>query len=204
MARVKDIQEYYEKMYELYPTVPKEDIRRILQYGYKSLYLHNSYGGDVVIRRKDFWFYSGRMMKDSLKWFNYYKKKMSIKLRVMHKRKKIPWDGYYYFGLSERQYNDYLNQKKRRGRPKKRFKFSKVFLFKIYDECSISQSNNVAIFKIPMPIDLGYNLYKEELNTDKAECILVRNPLKFEDILLSVYDYGYISDLKRKYKTKTK
>jgi hypothetical protein len=36
--------------------------------------------------------------------------------------------------------------------------------------------------------------------TDKAELILVREPLKLEDILLSIYDYEFITDQKRKYK----
>nr|DAG88912.1 MAG TPA: hypothetical protein [Crassvirales sp.] len=40
-------------------------------------------------------------MKDSLKWFDYYKRKMRTKLRVMYKRKQIKWDGYYYFALSK-------------------------------------------------------------------------------------------------------
>ena len=127
MAKEKSIQDYYEKMYELYPTVPKEDIRRILQFGWKSLYLHNSYGGDVLIKRRDFWFYTGSLMNDSLKWFNYYIKKMIVKLRVMYKRKQIPWNGYYYFALSQNQYEEYLSQKNRRGRPKKKFTFSNIF-----------------------------------------------------------------------------
>jgi hypothetical protein len=95
-------------MYEMYPTIPKEDIRRILQYGWKSLYLHNSYGGDVLLKRRDFWFYSGSLMKSSLKWFNYYIRKMIVKLRVMYKRKQISWNGYYYFALTKNQYEEYL------------------------------------------------------------------------------------------------
>ena len=49
---------------------------------------------------------------------------------------------------------------------------------------------------------MGFTNYKEQLITDKAELVLVREPLKLEDILLSVYDYEYISDEKRKYKRK--
>lgn len=196
----KTIQDFYEKMYEEYPTIPKEDIRRILQYGYKSLYLHNSYGGDVLINRLGFWFYCGSLTNNSVKHFHYYKRKMRVKLRVMYKRKHIPWDGFYYFALSEDQYNEYLNQKNRRGRPKKKFKFSKVVLYKIYDECNIAESGKVAIFKIPYVLEKNYTDYKEELVTDKAELVLKREPLTFEDILLSTYNYQFISDDKRKYK----
>lgn len=198
----KSIQDYYEKMYELYPTLPKSDIKRILQYGWKSLYLHNSYGGDVLINRQGFWFYCGQLMGNSVKWFEYYKRKMRIKLRVLYKRKQIPWNGYYYFALSQPQYEEYLGQKNRRGRPKKKFTFNNHVLYKIYDECNITESGKVAIFRIPMPLDLGFTTYKEQLITDKAELILVRDPLKLEDILLSVYDYEYLSDDKRKYKRK--
>ena len=64
------------------------------------------------------------------------------------------------------------------------------------------QQNTVA--GIPWPLDMGFTNYKEQLITDKAELILVREPLKLEDILLSVYDYEFITDQKRKYKnTKT-
>jgi hypothetical protein len=55
-----------------------------------------------------------------------------------------------------------------------------------------------------MPIDLKETFYKEKIVTDKAELILVRNPLKLEDILLSVYEYEFIIDKERKYKRKQK
>lgn len=196
----KSIQDFYEKIYEEYPTVPKEDIKRILQYGWKSLHLHNSYGGDTLINRQGFWFYCGSLMNDSLRYFNYYKRKMVVKLRVMYKRKNIQWDGYYYFALSENQYKEYLNQKNKKGRPKKKFKFSKIVLYKIYDECSIVESGKVAIFKTPYLIDKGFTDYKGEFITDKAELVLERNPLTFNDILLSNYNYQFITDQKRKYK----
>lgn len=200
--KVKTIQDYYQKLFELYPTLPKQDIKRIALYGWKSFYLHNSYGGDVLLNRQGFWFYTGQLMNDSLKYFEYYKRKMKIKLRVMFKRKKIQWDGYYYFALTENQYLEYLKQKNKKGRPRKNFTFSKVILYKIYDECSIVESNKVAIFRIPMPIDLGFTIYKEDLVTSNSELILERSPLKFNDILLSNYNYQFISDNLRKYKSK--
>ena len=46
-----------------------------------------------------------------------------------------------------------------------------------------------------MFVERGFIIYKEELITDKAELILVREPLKFQDILLSNYDFKV--DIKR-------
>ena len=37
----KTIQDYYEAIAAEYPEIPIQDIKRILQYGWKSLYLHN-------------------------------------------------------------------------------------------------------------------------------------------------------------------
>lgn len=202
MAKQKTIQDYYDQIYKEYPTVSKSDIKKILQYGFKSLYLHCSYGGDVLLNRLGFWFYCGQLTNNSIRWFEYYKRKIKIKLRVLYKRKQIPWNGYYYFALSENQYNDYLSQKNKKGRPKKNFTFSHVVLYKIYDECNITESGKMAIFKIPMSIDLGFDYYKEKMITDKAELVLVRPPLKLEDILLSVYDYEFITDEARRYKHK--
>ena len=192
MAVIKTIQDYYEKLYEEYPTIPKEDIRRICLFGIKSLNIHNNYGGDVLISRKGFWFYCGQLMNNSLHYFNYYKKKMRVKLRIMYKRNNIPWDGYYYFALSENQYNNYLEQKNKKGRPRKNFTFSKIVLYKIYDECSIAESNKVAIFRIPYSSEFGLSLFKNELITDKAELVLERNSLTFNDVLLTNYNYQFL------------
>lgn len=188
-------------MFAKYPDIPKRDIKRILQFGWKSWYLHNSYGGDVLVASPSLWFYSGRLMKDSLKWFQYYKRKMKIKLRVIYKRKKIEWDGYYYFALTTKQYQAYLDaQHTGRGRPKKNFIFNHVFMYKIFDECSVLESSCVAIFRIPSTWDRGFCFYTPKLKTGEAELILTRNPLKFKEILLSEYDYQFISELQPKKK----
>ena len=200
MAIQKTIQDYYDKMFELYPTLPKSDIKRILQYGWKCFHNYNSYGGDTLITRNGLWFYCGSLTNNSLKWFRYYKAKMCRKLRFMYMRKRIPWNGYYYFALSQNQYDEYLSQKNRRGRPRKKFTFTNKVLYKIYDECNIKESAKVAIFRIPWILDMGFIQYKEKLVTDKAELILVREPLKFQDVLLSVYSYEFITDNKRMYK----
>ena len=117
---------------------------------------------------------------------------MRTKLRVMYKRKKIKWDGYYYFGLSEERYAEYVNSKKRRGRPRKYYEFGKVILYKVWDECSIAESGLKYFFKIPYPIDMGFTFYTDNLKTKEAEFILEREPLKFSDILVFNNDYDFI------------
>lgn len=97
----KSIKDYYDELYSLFPTVSRADINRILNFSWKSLYLHNSYGGDTLVTDRNLWCYIGNLKKDSLKHFYYYIRKLTVKLRVLYKRKKRQWDGYYYFALSD-------------------------------------------------------------------------------------------------------
>ena len=191
---LKKVQDYYDQLFALYPTLPKRDIKRIMQYGLKSFLLHNNYGGDVLLQNRNLWLYCGKLMVDSVKYFNYYKSKMITKLRINHKRLNIPWDGYYYFSLYKYQYNNYQQQKNKRGRPKKHFSYGNVVLYKYFDECNLRNSGAVAIFRIKLPADFGLSLYKVDFKTDKAEFVLERKPLTFNDILISNYKYQFITD----------
>lgn len=190
--QVKTVKDYYEQMYEMFPEVPKKDIQRILKYGWKSLYLHNSYGGDTIITDSSFWSYIGTLRKNSLKHYMYYIKKLTIKLRVLYKRNKIPWDGYYYFALTDNQYEEYIKQKNKKGRPKKHFKYGNQVLYKILDECKIQEYNRKYIFRIPYISDLGLSFYKQDLTSDKAELIITRDVQKFKDILVSNNNYEFL------------
>ncbi len=194
----KTINDYYEQIYAEFPTVPKSDIKRILQYGYKSLQLANSYGGDVTLERGNFWFYCGRLFKSALDHFNYYKKKLKVKLRVLYKRNSIAWDHYYYFSLYQSAYDQYKSQIKKRGRPRKKFTFHNIVLRKIYEECLIEDTNGVAIFRVPMLGDLGFSKFYPEFTTDKLELVTEKETTKMKDILTSNYDYQIIKN--RKYK----
>lgn len=191
---LKKVQDYYEQLFELYPDIPKRDIKRIMQFGLKSFLMHNNYGGDVLLQSPTMWLYCGKLMTDSVKYFEYYKRKMVTKLRICHKRFEIPWDECYYFGLYESQYNEYLQQKNKRGRPKKHFKYGNVVLYKFFDECNLRNSGAVAIFKISLQADFGLSLYKPNFESDKAELVLERSPLTFKDILASNYNYQFVTD----------
>ncbi len=191
---LKKAQDYYEKLFDLYPEIPKQDIKRIMQFGLKSFLLHNNYGADVLLSSPNLWLYCGMLMKDSIKYFNYYKRKMITKIRIQHKRLNIPWDGYYYFSLTKTQYEKYLNQKNKKGRPKKIFEFNNIILYKLFDECNLRNSNAVAIFRISLPSDFGSSIFKKEFKTDKAELILEKKPLTFKDILASNYKYQFVTN----------
>ena len=190
--QIKTVNDYIESIHEKFPEVQIQDIKRICTFGFKSLYLHNSYGGDTLIKDNDLWCYIGRLTNNSVKHFNYYANKLALKIRILYKRKKIQWDGYYYFALTESQYQNYLSQKNKRGRPKKYFDFGNVMIYKILDECKVREHAHKYIFKFSIGSDFGFRYYKKNLKTDNAELIIERDPLKFEDILVSNNEYEVI------------
>lgn len=185
----KTISDYYSQIYEMFPLINKADINRILNFCWKSLYLHNSYGGDTVLSQKGFWCYIGNLKKDPLKHFYYYIRKLTVKLRVLYKRKKIDWDGYYYFALSDSQYSNYISQKNKKGRPRKNFNFGSAYLYQILDECKINEHYKRYIFRVPFIARVKQKFFIKELISKDAELIITREPLKFKDILIHENKY---------------
>ena len=188
----KTIKDYYEQVYAAFPDIEQSDINRILTFTLRSLYLHNSYGGDTCISYRNFWCYIGHLKKDPQQHFFYYLRKLAVKLRVLYKRKRIKWDGYYYFALSEEQYQNYLAQRKKRGRPRKYFTFGTVYLYQIFDECKINEYYKEYIFRIPVITILTMKRFVRNLVSDKAELIVTRKPLRFKDILIYDNEYEFL------------
>lgn len=182
--QIKTYKDYLDDLQDLYPHIDKKDLEKIMNYQFRQLYLHNSYGGDTLIQDRELWMYIGFLRRDSVSFFNYYVKKLCRKIRILYKRKKMKWDGYYYFVLTINQYEEYLQQKNKKGRPKKYFKLKNIFLYRIYDECRIRQWAHRYVFKIHSPYDLGFLKYYKEVELENPELIEVRNPLKFKDILV--------------------
>ena len=98
---IKTIDDYVERLKEKYPLISEKDIRRIIKFGWRSIYLSNIFGGDVCLKDNNVWMYIGYLRRDSLQHFKYYVRKLALKLRILYKRKKIKWDGYYYFALRD-------------------------------------------------------------------------------------------------------
>lgn len=185
------ISDYYEQMFELFPKVPQSDIKKILSFSWKSVYLHNSYGGDLLVKDKTMWCYFGQLKKSPLQHFHYYIMKLIKKIRVLYKRKKIPWNGYYYFALTDTQYEQYLQQKKTKGRPRKSFDFGSVCIYQILDECRLSECGKKYIFRISQISTVKLKYFVQNLKAN-AELIEVRPPLKFKDILVCENEYEFL------------
>lgn len=188
----KTLKDYLQQIYSMFPRVPQIDIDKILKFSWRSIYIHNSYGGDTLISGKGIWYYIGKLKKNPLDHFHYYIKKLTVKLRVLYRRKKIEWNGYYYFALSESQFQTYKSQINKKGRPKKYFNYGNVYLYQLLDECKINEYYKQYIFRIPLISRLKIKQYTKELVSDKAELIITRSPLKFKDILIYDNEYEFL------------
>lgn len=193
-GKVKTINDYFEQLYQEFPKIKKGDIRVMIKFAWRMLYLCNYNRCDTVVSstKYDFWFLIGSLTRNSVTHYNYYKHRMKSKIRFLYKQKKRVWDGYYYFGLHRDEYEEYKSQIKSVGRKKKWFVFKKKVLFKIQDEANLNYDGAVCIMRIIPPTHLGYSYYKEELKCAYPEIVMEREPLKLKDILVTSNNYKYI------------
>lgn len=167
------IDDYVDKVAEKFPTIPKKSIRRILEFGSRSFYAHAYYGADALLKAPYFTLYCGRLFADNLIFHKYWCIKMRIKLRFQYAKRKTPYSGYYYFGLTDEEYAEYKKQFKSKTKRRQKFTFKNLFLYKILNECLIYR-HRTHFFKVEMPED-KFSLFKEEFTIRQFEYLGKRN-----------------------------
>ena len=112
--KIKTIDDYVDAVCELHPELSREEIKRILIYGWKMILQYVSFGNDIQILSNKFFLFIGRIPNSALAVFNTYCYKLAKRIQYMFRRTKSKWDGYYYFSRTENQYIDYLKQSKKK------------------------------------------------------------------------------------------
>ena len=189
---MKNVNDYIPKLQEMFTKVKKQDIERMVKYGWRMFYFYNLRGCDTLIesQKHKFWMYCGKMFCDSKHHYNYYKKHLRRKLRVMFIKKKKQWDGYYYTALNEEEYNQLIIKK---GRPRKYYKYNNKISFKIFGEAKLYYSSEKCIIKFKYVSDMGWDFYKDEIKISNPEIVLVRNsPDTFKDIMIQNNKYDIL------------
>lgn len=189
-------EKYYEKVKEKFPDLTYKEIDTIVKFGLRSLFINCGYGGDILLKSPYFTMYIGKFFKDKLLFFKYKILKESIKLRIKYKRSKKQFDGYYYFGLDDKQFDEYLNNfrntglgNKSKGKRRTKITFYNIKAFKLLDECLL-HSFNKHIFKLKFNEDVGFTFFKKEYSTYNAEYILRKKDSKWESIEYTKTRYG--------------
>ena len=162
------IDDYLDKVAERFPTIPRKSLRRIMEFGSRSFYMNTYYGGDILLKSKYFTLYCGRIFKDNLSFYPYWKLKFRIKHRLKYIRNKTKYSGYYYFGLTEDSYEKYKSAFKSKTKRRQKFVFNDIYLYKILDEC-ILHTQYKYFFKLPVKTESNFCVHLDELITRDAE-----------------------------------
>jgi len=170
---IRQPSDYYGKVKERFPDLSSTEIKKIVDFGLKSFYRHNLIGGDVLLKSRDIIVYSGKVFASNLVFYHYWRIKHKIKLRFKHRSEKPKFNGEYYFGLTQREFEEYCgNFKNKKTNPKLSFK--NVYLYKILDECFLDRAKR-HFFVYYITQDLGYSHFIKELETKKYKYTHKRN-----------------------------
>ena len=185
--KITKVNDYVDSVHEKFPELSREDVKRILVYGWKMIIQYVRAGNDVsMLTNKEFMFI-GKIPSSGLSVFKNYCYKLSRRIAYMFQRTKSQWDGYYYFTRSENQYIDYLSQKNRKYKI-----FKNVFLYKLLEEVKIKYPSAPYIFRLKEERTGWMNKYYDEIKTQNAELIIIRDPLNMHDVMTSENKFKYI------------
>ena len=165
---------YYDAIIEQWPELTYKQVDKIIKHGLSSLYLYNLYGGDVLLRNNYYTMYFGKLFNDNRVFYKYWQLKWKIKLRLKYKRAKTKYNGYYYFGLRENEFEEYKSKIKPTGRRREIFEFKNLMLYKLLDECLLRRDYK-HIFRIKFPEDCGFTMFKREWVARDFDYIYKRN-----------------------------
>lgn len=170
--KVRHVEDYYDKIKEKFPHLEMWEIEKILYHGFQSLFTLNSFGADVCIRSDNFTMYFGKLFNKKDLWWKYYYIKWKIKLRINYLSKKLVWDGNYYFGLTNDEYNTLIPKKS--GRYKNKITFPTMRAFKIKEEAYLNPTIKY-LFRLTGEKDKGLTFYEKNYSTRNIELIAVRD-----------------------------
>lgn len=182
------INDYVKAVHEKFPELTEYEVKRILTYGWKMIIQYVCSGNDIMINTTKEFVFFGYIHRDMLKTFQIYCTKLARRIRYMFKKTYSQWDGHYYFARTEKQYQDYLSQHRKKIKT-----FKDVFLYKLLEEVKIDNHNSQYIFRLSEDKMSRMKKYYPELKTKEAELIIVRDPLKMGDILTSQNKFKYIN-----------
>lgn len=187
MAKITNVNDYVDVVHQQFPELTKEEVKKILSYGWKMILQYKSFGNDIQILSPNFFFFIGIIPSSALAAFNTYCYKLAKRIQYMFRRTNSKWDGYYYFARTQEQYIDYLNQSKKTYKT-----FKNVLLYRLLDECKVKEHNKFYIFRLKEDKTAWNRKLYKEIRTKNAELIIIRDSLNMKDLMTSQNKYKYI------------
>ena len=102
--------DHLKEVYEEFDQVDEVSIRAIVRHGLSRLAFFKTNGVDIFLANKqeDLYYYMGDHTDTRVDHQTKKDKKHRKKLRILHSLRKLPYEGYYYVGLTEEQQATYL------------------------------------------------------------------------------------------------
>lgn len=174
------VDDYLDKVAEKYDKIPKDILKRVIEYGLRSYYRISLMGGDILLKSPYFTAYTGKQYHpDKGYYFGKYKNiKKKIKYRIQYARKRTKYSGYYYFGMTEDQYKKYKEYLGKSGKRGEKVRFERLFIYKIFNEV-FDISYLTRFFRVEIPEEKGYKLWFDKIETNKFDYIGKKIDKKF-------------------------
>lgn len=170
------LKDYLDQIYAEFPDLPQKTIVGILEHGYRDFYTLNNRGADIIIRNTrlyPFTAYFGKLFLNEDLRARYFMLKYKIKVRLKYQleRRTKPWDGYYYFGLTQEEYDKLIPKKS--GRIKQKIDFGKRVICKAKRESCFLQKIKY-VYRIPWPQEETMIIFLDKLETRNIELVGTR------------------------------
>lgn len=177
---VRKVEDYIDKVAEKYDKIPKDVIKKVIDFGLRAYYRINSMGGDVLLKSPYFTAYTGKLFHpDKAYDFGKYRQtKLMIKNRIQYVRKNKKYSGYYYFGMTEEQYAKYKEYLGKTGRRREKVKFEKLYIYKLFEEVFNIQYFT-RFFRVEISEEGYFKEWKDELTVKNFDYIGKRINKKF-------------------------
>lgn len=161
---IKTISDYIDDVQKDFPELSKTEVRDILNYGFRVFYDRTRKGCDIKIGCKDYKAWCKRMVPPE-RILEYKREVNDRKLHTMWRGRR-EFEGFYYFTLSDKEFNDLGPEKLTTS---KEITFPKLYLYKLKEECHIHRHKKRHWFRLEYPLDVGWFMYKENYKTNKYE-----------------------------------
>lgn len=176
----KKVDDYIDKVAEKYDKIPKDVIKKVIDFGLRAYYRINAMGGDILLKSPYFTAYTGKFFHpDKVYDFGKYRlTKLMIKNRIQYIRKNKHYSGYYYFGMTEDRYAEYKDYIGKTGKRHEKVKFEKLYIYKLFDEV-FNIPYLTRFFRVEIPKEGYFKEWKDELITSKFDYIGKKIDKKF-------------------------
>lgn len=165
---IKYVDDYIDKIQHKWPDIPREELKYIVEHGFRRLTDVLLNGGKVIIDQ------GVKIHIEPPTPCEFRKHEFGrAKFRYEYKFLGKKWDGYYYFSCTKEQWE--RNQK--RIKNNRKLIFENLFLYKIKDETYLSMSHDY-FFRTPYLEDVGFRFYRKKFSPKKIEMIAYRDEHK--------------------------